>query len=128
MPPLHTTLPYLFHTNAKTTKRNINTFQNKLGETFKFAAQDIHLDTCHVHFQLSDFPNQIVGLHHELFFKRHMLVEQCVGNYRTSDGLVNNVDGTFEEYTKNVSKPLMWINFYNPHIGFNIRLENSHMY
>jgi hypothetical protein len=51
-----------------------------------------------------------------------------VGNCHTSDGLVNGIDGMFEEYTKTISKPLIWINFHNPHIGFNTRLENSHIY
>ncbi len=57
-----------------------------------------------------------------------MLVELCAENYCTLDGIVNDVDGTFKEYTKIVSKPLIWINFHNLHIGFNTRLENSHMY
>jgi hypothetical protein len=55
-------------------------------------------------------------------------MELCIGNYRTSYGLVNDVDKTFEECMKNVSKPLMWINFCNPRIGFNTRLENSNIY
>jgi hypothetical protein len=38
MPPIDTTLPYLFYTNAKTIEHNKNTFQNTLGETFKFVA------------------------------------------------------------------------------------------
>jgi len=63
-PPLDTTLPYLFYTNVKTIEHNKKTFQNTLGETYKFVAQDIHLDTCHVHFQLSNFPNQTFGIHH----------------------------------------------------------------
>jgi hypothetical protein len=126
-PPLDTTLPYLYYTNAKTTEYNKKTFQNTVGETFKFIAQDIHLDICPVHFQLLNLPNRTFGVHHELFFKRHMLVELCVGNYYTSNGIVNGVDETFEEYTKTVSKPVIWINFHNPHIGFNTRLENSHI-
>jgi hypothetical protein len=57
-----------------------------------------------------------------------MLAEPCVENYCTLDGVVNCVNETLEECTKNVSKPLIWINFHNPCIGFNIRLENSHIY
>jgi hypothetical protein len=57
-----------------------------------------------------------------------MLVEPCVGNYCTLDGVVNGVNETFEECTENVSKPMIWINFHNPRIGFNTRLENSHIY
>jgi hypothetical protein len=49
-PPLDTTLPYLFYTNVKIIEHIKKTFQNTLGETFKFVVQDIHLDTCVVHF------------------------------------------------------------------------------
>jgi hypothetical protein len=126
-PPLNTTLPYLYYTNAKTTKHNKNTFQNTIGETFRFVAQGIHLDICLVHFQLLNPPKQTSGVHHELFFKRYMLVELCVGNYCTSNGIVNDADGTFKEYTKTISKHVIWINFHNPHIGFNTRLKNSHI-
>jgi hypothetical protein len=55
-------------------------------------------------------------------------VEPCVGNYCTLDGVVNGANETFEECTKNVSEPLIGINFHNPCIGFNIRLESSHIY
>ncbi len=41
MPPINTTLPYLFYMNVEITEHNKNT----LGETFKFVAQDIQLDT-----------------------------------------------------------------------------------
>ncbi len=54
-------------------------------------------------------------------------MEPCVGNYCTLEGVVN-ANETLEECTKNVSKPLIWINCHNFHIGFNIRLENSHTY
>jgi hypothetical protein len=40
MPPIDTTLPYLFHTNAKTIEHDKNKFQNTLGETFKFVTHD----------------------------------------------------------------------------------------
>jgi hypothetical protein len=36
MPPIDTTMPYLFYMNVKTTEHNKNTFQNTLGETFQF--------------------------------------------------------------------------------------------
>jgi hypothetical protein len=57
-----------------------------------------------------------------------MLMELCVRNYCTSDGIVNNDMERLKIYMKTISKPLIWINFHNPHIGFNTRLENSHMY
>jgi hypothetical protein len=66
-PPLDTTLPYLFYTNTKTIEHNKKTFQDTLGETFKFVTLDIHLDTFPVHFQLLNLINQTIGLHNELF-------------------------------------------------------------
>jgi hypothetical protein len=52
-----------------------------------------------------------------------MLIEPCVGNYCTVDGVVNGANETLEECTKNVSKPLIWINCHNLRIGFNTRLR-----
>jgi hypothetical protein len=57
-----------------------------------------------------------------------MLMGLCIGNYHRSYGLVNGVDETFEECMKNVSKPLMWTDFFKSNIGFNSSLENSHIY
>jgi hypothetical protein len=55
-------------------------------------------------------------------------MELCGRNYHTLNSLINGTNGTFKEYTKNVLKPLIWINFHNPCIGFNTRLEISHIY
>jgi hypothetical protein len=41
-----------------------------------------------------------------------MLVELCVGNYATLDGLVNGADDTFQDYIENNLKPLIWIHFH----------------
>jgi hypothetical protein len=58
-----------------------------------------------------------------------MLVELCVGNYATSNGLVNGVDGIFKDYIKrSVSKSFIWIYFENPRIGNNTRLKKYHLY
>jgi hypothetical protein len=43
-----------------------------------------------------------------------MLVELCAGNYVTLDGIVNGVNGTFQDYVEANSKPLIWIHFHNP--------------
>lgn len=45
------------------------------------------------------------------------MVELWFGNYATLDGLLNNVDGSFQGYTKIHSKSLIWINVHNPQIG-----------
>jgi hypothetical protein len=44
------------------------------------------------------------------------------------DGLVNDANGTFQEYIEVFNKQLLWINFENPCIGLNIKLQYTHMY
>ncbi len=58
------------------------------------------------HFQLFNLPSQIIDLHYEIFVKKKMLVELCVGNYEILDGLVNGAiaNGIFEDYIKFGSK------------------------
>jgi hypothetical protein len=58
----------------------------------------------------------MAGLYYENLVKKNMLVELCVGNYGTSDGLVDGVDGIFENFTKTISKSFVWIHFHNPQI------------
>jgi hypothetical protein len=48
-----------------------------------------------------------------------MLVELCVGNYETFNGLVNGAYGIFKDFIKIISKSLVWINFQNPWIKHN---------
>jgi hypothetical protein len=40
-----------------------------------------------------------------------MLVELCVGNYITWNGLVNGANKTFQGYIETLSKLLIWIHF-----------------
>jgi hypothetical protein len=48
-----------------------------------------------------------------------MSLELCARNYETSDGLMNVVDGIFEDFTKIISKYFVWIHFHNLHIRDN---------
>ncbi len=73
-------------------------YDKTLDKTFNFFAKDIHPETCPSHFKLLMLPFHTSGLHHELFFKKYMLVELCVENYATLNGLVNGANGTFEDY------------------------------
>jgi hypothetical protein len=41
-------------------------------------------------------PYKIGGLHYELHLKPNLLIELCVNNYCTNDGLVNNAEGYFK--------------------------------
>jgi ATP-dependent exoDNAse (exonuclease V) alpha subunit len=56
-----------------------------------------------------------------------MLVELCASNYATSNGLVNGVDVTFQDYIENNPKPFIWIDLYNSQIGINAHIKNSHI-
>ncbi len=58
-----------------------------------------------------------------------MLVELCVGNYVTRDGLVNGVDGIFRRLIKILnSQEVIWILFNNPKCGQFMRIKNAHLY
>jgi hypothetical protein len=51
-------------------------------------------------------PFHIGGFHDELLFFKNVLMKLCASNYATLDGLVNGVDGTFQDYIENNSKSL----------------------
>jgi len=58
-----------------------------------------------------------------------MLVELCVGNYATHDGLVNGANGIFQGSTKVFnSKKVIWILFNNPKCGQLTKIKNAHLY
>ncbi len=46
-----------------------------------------------------------------------MLVELCVNNYATFNGLVNGADGIFKTLTTYCEKTIIWIMFQNFKIG-----------
>ncbi len=60
-------------------------------------------------------------------YLKNMLVELCASNYATSNGLVNGVDVTFQDYIENNPKPFIWIDLYNSQIGINAHIKNSHI-
>jgi hypothetical protein len=47
--------------------------------------------------------------HYELLFQKKMLINICVKNYGESYGFVNDVYETFQDYTKIISKLIIWI-------------------
>jgi len=57
-----------------------------------------------------------------------MLVELCVGNYATFDGLVNGTNGMFKAWTTYSEKNIIWIMFQNSKIGTLTRETHSHYY
>jgi hypothetical protein len=57
-----------------------------------------------------------------------MLVELCVNNYATYDGLVNGADGILKASTTYCNKTIIWIIFQNSKIGTLIRKKYNHYY
>jgi hypothetical protein len=57
-----------------------------------------------------------------------MLIELCVSNYATYDGLVNGADGIFKASTTYCNKTIIWIIFQNSKIGTLIRKKYNHYY
>jgi len=57
-----------------------------------------------------------------------MLMELCVRNYETTDGLVNGANGIFEDFTKTISKYFVWIHFHNHQIRHNTWIKNLQIY
>jgi hypothetical protein len=47
-------------------------------------------------FQLQNDVNFTIGLHSKVQVKKNMLVELCVGNYATHDGLINGANEIFQ--------------------------------
>jgi len=87
----------------------------------------MHPNMCPLHFKLSIIPKEIVEFHHELQIKK-MLIELCVSNYLTSNGLVNGGNGTFDDYTNTSLIALLKKYFFNVQIGVDTRIKYLHMY
>jgi len=63
---------------------------------------------------LQNDPNFIIRLHLKIQKSKNMLVELCVGNYLTYDGLVNGVINIFQSLNKLLnSQKVIWILFNN---------------
>jgi hypothetical protein len=127
---LHTnnTLSHLFYTNTKTTTHNEKIFEKTVGETFKFVAQDMHSSICPFHFELSMLPIQTSGCHYDLLFIKHCgrIMGWKLCNIRRSCKWRKWQLSLL--YSSICSKPLIWINFYNPQIGINMRIQHPRTY
>jgi hypothetical protein len=64
-------------------------FENTKGQEYVFDANDQHHVTCSIHFKFKNNLSQIVSLHLKIQVKIGMLVELCVSNCATHDGLLN---------------------------------------
>ncbi len=89
----------LFYINKLVQKYHENAFINTLGPTFIFKTMDINHQSCPPSYKLSNDLSKTIGLHSIINKKKDMLVELCVDNYATSNGLVNGVDDIFKAST-----------------------------
>jgi hypothetical protein len=75
---------------------------------------DMNHQSCPPSYKFSNDPNKTIGLHSTIniyiyIYKR--LVELCVGDYATLDGLMNEVDDIFKASTTCCEKTVTWIMF-----------------
>jgi len=80
--------------------------------TFIFKAMDINHLSCLPFYKLLNDPSKTIGLHFTIHIKEDILIESCVDNYATFDGLVNRAHGIFKTSTYN-KKTIIWIMFQN---------------
>ncbi len=109
-------------------KHNENVFINTLGPTFIFETMDINHQSCPSFYKLSNDLSKTIGLHSIININIYMLVELCVGNYATFDGLVNGANHIFKTSPTYCEKIIIWIMFQNSKIGTLIRKQYNHYY
>jgi hypothetical protein len=76
----------------------------------------------------SNDSSKTIGLDSIINTKIYMLVELCVGNYATYNGLVNGADGILQASITYCEKTIIWIMFKNFKIGTLKREKYSHYY
>ncbi len=111
-PPIVLIVPHLFYTNKLVQKHNKNVFTNTSSCTFIFRGMDINHPSCLPSYKVSNDWSKIIGLHFTTHIREEMLIESCVDNYATFDGLVNEAYDIFKTSTYN-NKTIIWIMFQN---------------
>jgi hypothetical protein len=109
-------------------KSNKIVFNKTIGPTFNFEVTNIHHHSWPTSYKFLDDPNKTTCLHINIHITQNMLVELCVENYATSNGLVNGVDGLFKTLTSYHNKIIIWISFPNPKTRMFIRKKSIHLY
>ncbi len=88
---------HIYFTQMKQRKNIMNWLSFEVKRMyFILHVEDKHHDTCPQSFQLQNDANFIARLHSKVQVKKNTLVELCVGNYATHDGLVNGASGIFQ--------------------------------
>jgi hypothetical protein len=89
---------------------------------------DINHQSCPPSYKLLNDLNRFAGLCATINIFKNVLVDLCVGNYATSNGLVNGDDGIFKASTRYCEKTIIWVMFQNFKIGTLTREKYSHYY
>lgn len=108
--------------------KQLNVFNKTDGKIYEFIACDKAIFNLMPDLSLLNDSQKTSGLHTLIRLKPKMLVELCVGNYNTSDGLVNGADGTFQLASQQNNTTIIWIHFTQQEIGQQTRLTNQHLY
>ncbi len=95
--------------------------KNTLGLTFIFKTMDINHQLCPPSYKFLNDASKTTGLHFIINIKKYMLVELCVGNYATYNGLVNGANDIFKASITYCEKTIIWIMFQNSKIRTLIR-------
>jgi hypothetical protein len=66
---------------------------------------DINHPSCLPSYKLLNDPSKTKSLHYAIHINIYMLIELCAGNYATSDGFFNGVNGIFKTSKHIVTKP-----------------------
>ncbi len=103
-------------------------FNKTNGPTFKFETINIHHHSYPSSYKLPNDSNKIASLHITIHIKQNMVIELCVQNYATYDGLVNGVNGEFKTSTSYHNKIMVWILFPNQKIGVLVREKSTQLY
>jgi hypothetical protein len=84
---------------------------------FIFKVMDINHQSCSQSYKFSNDLSENTGLHSTININIYMLVKLCVGNYGTSNGLMNGANGIFKALTTYCEKTIIWIMFQISKIG-----------
>ena len=94
--PNDRTFPYLFYKNKDVATHNNNMLLAMPSNEIVINA----IDEDEENYSNVPYHSHMVVLPPRLVLKLNMLVEICVGNYDSQDGLVNGADGIIKTYTK----------------------------
>jgi hypothetical protein len=95
---------------------------------FIFKAMNINHQSCPPFYKFSNDLSKTSSLYFTISTKIDMVVELCVSNYVTFDGLMNGVDGIFKTSTTYCEKTITWTMFQNSKIGTLTREKYNHYY